>query len=410
MTDKQAELIDRERVIARADLLTLIGRDTDLKRVASTNGGEWAGPCPMCGGTDRLHVQPNADPAGWFCASCTGRPHPGRPWKNAIDYVMMRQALDFRAACEYLTGGNLPTTSQQPRHVTTAKPYQHNPPDSTWQARGRAFVAYAQEKLWQDDTALDYLRGRGLADETIRAAGLGWNPTEIRDKPASWGVVDCAFVWLPCGWVFPWEISGQLWRIEIRQPEGGKVGPKGYKQGLYNADLLTADKPVVLVEGVIDALTIQQAAGDMVTAVATGATSHARRPRWIARLAMCSLVLVAFDNEPDKGDKAAEYWLNVLPNAKRWRPFWDDVNQMAQDGADILAWVKAGLALVGARPAPESKPDGWPKYIIWPADSAAATIAGNWQRLTDGSIRAIYQDADELRACLELMQILKGME
>ena len=44
--------------IRQVDLLALIGRDVQLRRVASTNGGEWAGPCPFCGGHDRFRVWP----------------------------------------------------------------------------------------------------------------------------------------------------------------------------------------------------------------------------------------------------------------------------------------------------------------------------------------------------------------
>jgi len=29
-----------------------------VQKVASTEGGEWKGPCPKCGGTDRFTVQP----------------------------------------------------------------------------------------------------------------------------------------------------------------------------------------------------------------------------------------------------------------------------------------------------------------------------------------------------------------
>jgi hypothetical protein len=32
--------------------------DTALRWVASTNGGEYAGPCSFCGECGRLHVQP----------------------------------------------------------------------------------------------------------------------------------------------------------------------------------------------------------------------------------------------------------------------------------------------------------------------------------------------------------------
>lgn len=43
-----------------------------FKRVATTNGGEWAGPCPMCGGDDRLRAWPNpreGHPRAW-CRQC----------------------------------------------------------------------------------------------------------------------------------------------------------------------------------------------------------------------------------------------------------------------------------------------------------------------------------------------------
>jgi hypothetical protein len=44
----------------------------DLRRAASTNGGEWAGPCPLCGGRDRLRVWPEPRegfPRAW-CRQC----------------------------------------------------------------------------------------------------------------------------------------------------------------------------------------------------------------------------------------------------------------------------------------------------------------------------------------------------
>ena len=38
----------------------------ELKREASTDGGEWCGACPRCGGHDRFHVWPNKGPSGKF--------------------------------------------------------------------------------------------------------------------------------------------------------------------------------------------------------------------------------------------------------------------------------------------------------------------------------------------------------
>ena len=99
---------------------------------------------------------------------------------------------------------------------------------------------------------------------------------------------------------------------------------------------------LVLVEGEFDALTVQQEAGDLVTAVATGSTMGARRVKWLARLAPVPLVLVAFDAD-EAGEQAARYWTDGLEQARRWRPYWEDVNTLATDGVDVPAWVQAGL-------------------------------------------------------------------
>jgi len=62
----------------------------------------------------------------------------------------------------------------------------------------------------------------------------------------------------------------------------------------------------------------------------------------VGRLATASRVLVAFDTDK-AGEDAARWWLDVLDNAQRWRPTWRDASQMAQDGADLRAWVAAAL-------------------------------------------------------------------
>jgi DNA primase len=58
-------MIDVKALKQQVDLLDLVGRDTQLRKVASTRGGEYAGPCPFCGGRDRLRVQPER--RLWWC-------------------------------------------------------------------------------------------------------------------------------------------------------------------------------------------------------------------------------------------------------------------------------------------------------------------------------------------------------
>ena len=90
-------------------------------------------------------------------------------------------------------------------------------------------------------------------------------------------------------------------------------------------------RPLVLVEGEFDKLSIGQEACGAVDIVATGATSGSRKPRWIALLAQAPIVLISFDAD-EGGEKAANYWLNTLPNSRRWRPYWEDINAMLQVG------------------------------------------------------------------------------
>ena len=85
--------------------MALIGRDTELRRVASTHGGELAGPCSLCHqggsrttGTDRLHVWPRQ--GRWACLG----PRAGRNGcdlhGDAIDYLRHRDGLGYREACD----------------------------------------------------------------------------------------------------------------------------------------------------------------------------------------------------------------------------------------------------------------------------------------------------------------------
>jgi 5S rRNA maturation endonuclease (ribonuclease M5) len=270
--------------------------------------------------------------------------------------------------------------------------------------------------LWspRGANALDWLRGRGLSDETIRSAALGYNSTGRWDTWGTWGLEPREGkrgVWLPRGVVIPWTVGDNLWKLHIRRPRGKPkyVNPAGSGNPLYNADALTVDKPAILVEGVLDVLTIKQVADDLVTPVATGSTSGARRVRWIARLALCPLVLIAFDSD-EAGCNAADYWLTLLDNAKRWRPLWEDANAMLQDSADVRAWVAAGVSDVTRQPtniplptpevdatSADAPKSGYPITLVWPADlQGVGVVEGQWRRLETGEIEATYPDRETL--------------
>ena len=48
--------------------------------------------------------------------------------------------------------------------------------------------------------------------------------------------------------------------------------------------------------------------------------------------------------------------------------------------------------------------------IHWPAEAPIAVIGGQWRRLENGWIEAIYYDKEELEICIRLSQWLKEWE
>jgi hypothetical protein len=167
--------MDIQRLKEQVDLLALAEQHTQVRRVASTNGGEWAGPCPFCGGRDRFRLQPQ-HPAGgrWMCRGCTS----GK-WQDAIAFGQrLWPGLSFRQVCEQLAEGRLPERPGGAGPVPAPDNPAYVPPGEDWQAVARRAIQICQEQLWQPHgaPALDYLRRRGLKDETIRSWSLGYSP------------------------------------------------------------------------------------------------------------------------------------------------------------------------------------------------------------------------------------------
>lgn len=373
-----------------------------LKRVGSTGGGEYKGPCPWCGGEDRFTVSPARGESGlWCCRQCErggdgidllcSDAGGGLSFEQACRALRLTRKLNVEANGTQRRARGSKRPAEKPTRTPKppkAKPALLRPPGVPWQDKARAFVEESRRALWKDTAAAAsaraYLAGRGLTEETIRAAGLGVNAQSRRPLRTSWGLLprerkrekECSQggrIWLPRGIVIPWEIGPALWKVNIRRPSGdlrSGGGPK-YAQvagvrpstsdapawstnALYGADALTPGAPAVLVEGELDALAVRQAAGDLAVSVATGSTYGARKPRWIGRLSGCRPVLLAFDAE-EPGEKAARYWRGVLPDEAlplRWRPYWQDAAAMLEAGADVCAWIESGLRRAEGASAP----------------------------------------------------------
>src|SRR6266704_521922 len=144
------------------DLVSIIERyaPTRLQPFASSHGGEFAGACPWCGGNDRFRCWPNADKPHYWCRGCLKR-------GDTLDFIMEYLFIGYREACQEL--GIEPNQE----YTVPSRPLQGDePPGKGWQDMAGLIVGKAQKYLWSPPgkLALDYLRDRGLIDDTIKQA------------------------------------------------------------------------------------------------------------------------------------------------------------------------------------------------------------------------------------------------
>lgn len=373
--------IDVTALKARTDLLALIGNDTRLKHVASTNGGEWAGPCPFCGGKDRFRVWPEQDGGGGFwCRQCKAQ-------GDAIAYLQKRDNLTFAEACERLGGGKVAPGARLSQGTSSSPApgpmyAETEPPSAVWQARACEFVAYAQGQLWQTPDALAYLRDRGLSDDTIRAAGLGYNPKEMKGSVRRWDA-EGVYVWLPRGWVIPCESADVLWYVKVRRhPDdlaaaaGSAIAAaamrlpskmpakyqtlKGGHLTMYGLETLASDRytDCIICEGEFDALLLRQHVGSLVGCVALGSANMNLDMQAIDQLVAIRRVWVAYDDD-EAGRAGAEKLLAASARIHLLPVPAHDVTDAWKAGHDLVAWV---LPAIG--PKRTERRLMWLKYLL----------------------------------------------
>lgn len=289
-----------------------------LKKVAAVDGGEYAGPCPFCGGKDRFRAWPEAEYPHYWCRHCGARGPLGS--QSGADPVRQVRTDHVPA----------PVPSQSWLALTS----EH------WQHKADQFTTHCWVALRDYHTdVLDWLRSeRGLSDALIDDGELGYNPADCEDV---WGGVK---VWLPRGLVIPHIHNGTYWRVRIRTGPSAYRQPKGCANNLYRGYRLHPGCTAVLVESELDALVIESHCGELLkrglTPVATGGTQNAHLMRWIASLAMARRVLVAFDAD-EAGDSASDWWLRTLGNkAIRLRPTQHDITDMVKAGESVEQWIR----------------------------------------------------------------------
>lgn len=332
--------IDVQALKQRVDMADLAGRTVHLKKVASTRGGEFAGPCPFCGGRDRFRVQPKT--GLWFCRQCS----PDGRWQDAIAFVQRRDSVDFAEACRILGASSSELGERTPRREQPkAQLAEDIEPSATWRARAIEFVDQAAATLWTTagEKARDYLARRGLQEETLRVWRVGFQPSDQFEPVERWGL-DGKAVFLARGIVLPWLRGDTVDQVKVRRavvrPDDEKYASiRGGHPLLFGADTLAPGSPAVMAEGELDTLLVWQAVHDRTAAVSLGSASRWPTRRGALLLSQATPLLLAYDVDTD-GERGAERIRQLAPHARRIKPpAGKDVTEFVEAGGRARAWL-----------------------------------------------------------------------
>ena len=324
--------MDFENIKTQSKIIDLLG-GYQLKKVATTGGGELAGPCPFCGGKDRFRVQPNQNI--WLCRNCTG----GK-WRDVIDFIAKRDNISIAEAAQAIAK-NSPLAAANSNHSKQTRPTYtpYQPPPDEWQKDARQAVEIAQLNLFSElgAKALAYLHKRGLYNDTIKRFKLGFSSGF---KSGS--------LWIPYGITIPCEVKGVLWYVKLRTNHDPKYTlVKGSKPGaLYNADRLTSARLCLITEGEFNAMTWDQELNDVMPVASMGGSASNRIDlvNWGAYFINKSLILAVYDD-----DEAGQAGLLAMRDTLGERvkiailPDGHDLNSYYQAGGCLWTWAREYL-------------------------------------------------------------------
>lgn len=293
---------------------------------------------------------------------------------DLITWLHEYRGMSWKDITDLAGSDNLPPARPRPAQP---EPIPSGPPSPAWQARGLAFMDYCEAQLWGDPGSkdkfidgippLEYLRRRGLTDDTIKYYRLGYNPKNIYDNPASWGYNDLAAwtkehesrpqpdkVFIDRGIVIPWLIGGALWGVNIRRlykdPKYRKI--EGSQSALFGADNLAGCETALLTEGEFDCMLADQWIYDKAGCITLGsASSNLDLATWGVYLLPVRAILAAYDLDPAGRRGLAK----LLQESARIHPARvpslragdKDLTDYYQAGGDLWEWLKYNLDRLG---------------------------------------------------------------
>ena len=347
--------IDAETIKTTVDIMQLVSGDTNLKRVSTSGGTEFAGRCPFCGGVDRFRVQPNRPDGGhWYCRNC-GDNH----WHSVIDYAMLKQGISFTEALAFLSHGTYQQTRTDQQPVKSPLPVKVN--RELWVNTARQFAADCAEALWQDAMAipaLEYLHKRGLTESTLHAFGIGFNPKDQWGIPQAWGLDEGDQIFLPRGIVIPCHSDDNLEYIKVRRSQGANKYQliRGSHPYLFGASSYHSAMIAFLFESELDACLAWQTG--LTLGYGALPAGQVIKDEYVKYFKGVDDLIVAYDQD-EPGQKAADKLVMLSRNIHKAGPLPEpgckDLTEFYQHTGnpdDVLDWLLLQLRLIGGKHEP----------------------------------------------------------
>jgi DNA primase len=328
-------------------ILSLIQTDGGtLKKEATTNGGEYAGACPWCGGNDRFRVWPKAD--RYWCRGCdkTG---------DAIQYLRDFRGLSYQEAGLFV--GREPGPRKEQARPAAWEPKATSAPSELWQSKAKSFLDGAIDCLWstQGEPIRAWLHDeKGLNDAMIKRACLGYNPTDIYEPRATWGLDPVIKEdgterkqWIPAGIVIPLLAGDTVQRLRIRRDNPGDGVRYVIASGSSTAPMVWGEDKgaAVIVESELDGLLLSQETGDLCAVMALGSATSKTNKESHDLLRAMPIILISLDTD-EAGAKASwHYWPDTHgTKAQRWPCLkGKDPSEARLNGLDLRTWIIAGI-------------------------------------------------------------------
>ncbi|MDO4744470.1 MAG: DNA primase [Clostridia bacterium] len=156
-----------DEVIAKNDIVDLISQYTTLKRV----GNRFQALCPLHNDKKTPSFSVSPDKQLFHCFGCgTGG--------TVIHFVMAKENLDFMEAVKLLADrANVPVPDYRSQSERSRAAAIHNKKKRMYEMNADAARFFFSNLTAKgNEKALEYLRGRGLSNATIKSFGLGYAP------------------------------------------------------------------------------------------------------------------------------------------------------------------------------------------------------------------------------------------